>query len=668
MKKLTIMLLAFTVLSFAVFAQDTEAESKGPEVTYGFSGSFEMDVFASNKTDTFTSGDFEEPIAKSNPIGLKATNFVLSPNVGLDWEKMSIDADATYDGFRADDDDWSSVNITTTWKDFYGFELKSEVSADNEGDEGDTVDPDQVDIGGLTHDFSITMDRLESDGIKIWTEYNANTLFGFFNANQIGDFMTDIVDSFNVLGFELDTEYLGAELVYEPGAFDDGASPGPEVQSDFTTAWIEARDMFGMWTMLVNDSDAMELRLADLDSDVTIGREAFGIGEDNNILATVDGDGNTVGTEDGQNVNVKHTMSLTDAMTLTVGSVVPYDDDPFVDWLKGENLNLNLDYMLDGVGTIGVGALVTKDYVAMRDPAAGTVFGTVDYMEGPSEFLADITADDTLDYYTQSGPALWADANLSEMLPGIDLFASLDVQLNKYLDYKATDDDVADGKGVNADDHLVLTTAGYQNVNLGVEAGMNVTEALKVAGAVKLGLGLGLDHEKLYGDKFEDTGNDPTADGTVDIAGSWSAADQLSTVYGVSLLQLNLRADYMLNETFSFYADNGFTMNDGYIYDSTDGDADVKGDAGDFGAASLAGYGYYHKNSLELGAEMTASEASTITVSTAYDMFLGLPGASDFYADGATDDQKAAIDHQYDLWKDENFAPLSVSVAFAFSY
>ena len=663
MKKLTIMLLAFTVLSFAVFAQDTEAESKGPEVTYGFSGSFEMDVFASNKTDTFTSGDFEEPIAKSNPIGLKATNFVLSPNVGLDWEKMSIDADATYDGFRADDDDWSSVNITTTWKDFYGFELKSEVSADNEGDEGDTVDPDQVDIGGLTHDFSITMDRLESDGIKIWTEYNANTLFGFFNANQIGDFMTDIVDSFNVLGFELDTEYLGAELVYEPGAFDDGASPGPEVQSDFTTAWIEARDMFGMWTMLVNDSDAMELRLADLDSDVTIGREAFGIGEDNNILATVDGDGNTVGTEDGQNVNVKHTMSLTDAMTLTVGSVVPYDDDPFVDWLKGENLNLNLDYMLDGVGTIGVGALVTKDYVAMRDPAAGTVFGTVDYMEGPSEFLADITADDTLDYYTQSGPALWADANLSEMLPGIDLFASLDVQLNKYLDYKATDDDVADGKGVNADDQLVLTTAGYQIVNLGLEAGMNVTEALKVAGAVKASLGLGLDHEKLYGTPY-DEGEPEYVDNDA-VAGEWDEKSNLATVYGTNPVTMNLRADYMLNETFSFWASDSFTMNEGYLNDA---DADYYVVASDFGANGLAGYGYFHKNSIELGADMTASEASTITVSTAYDMFLGLPSASDFYADGASDAEKTLVDRDYGIWKDENFAPLSVSVAFAFSY
>lgn len=628
MKRIIFLLLALTVLSFAAFAQD-----KGPEVTYGFSGSFEMDVFSSNKSDTYESGDFNVPIAKSNPLGLKATNYVLSPNVALDWDKMSIAADATYDGFRADDDDWSSFNLTTTWKDFYGFELKSEVSGDNEDTGGTT--PDAVNISPLDHDFTITLDRLEDQGIKLWTKYDANALFVNFDASGIGTFVTDLVDSFTEIGFEVDTEGLGAKLVYAPGH--NTANPG---EADFTTAWIEARDMFGMWTMLVNDGDAMELRLADLDTDVTIDREQFGIGEDNDILELVE----------GTDLNVKHTLSLTDAMTLTIGTIVPYDDITWVDWIRDENLVANLEMGLEGIGTIGVGGMLAKDYVAMAP-------GAVVFVEGPTSLIGAYATDTAV---TDSGSAIWVDANLSELVDGIDLFASMDVQFNQYVDIA----DAIEEAPYAADDPYVISPVGYQVIHVGAEAGMSVTEDLKVMAAFMAGLGMGLDHEKLYGLAYEEGESTNYVDNDA-VAGEWSEKDQLATVYGVNSLILDIRAEFALNDTVGLWAQDTLTMNEGYLNDSTAGYYVA---ANDFGTAGLAGYGYFNKNTLEVGADLTASENADITLSAAYDMFLGLPSSSDFYPDGAADAEKEAIDYDYDLWKDNNFAPLSVSVAFSFSY
>jgi len=634
MKKLILILVALMVITMAVVAEEA------PEVTYGFSGSFDMDVVTANKSDTFKTGDFEEPVAKGNPYGLEATNFVVSPWVELDWAKVNMMAEATYDAFNANDDDWSSFTLTTVWKDFFGLTITDEFAIDNE-DEGD-VDLYEVSMDeNVDHTVTVALDRLEDQGVKLYAEYDAGVFFDFFDVTA-GDNFADLFEGFNEMGFELDTEGLGAALVVDP-------------TGTFTNAWIEARDMFGVWTMLVNDDDEMELRMENLDLDVSEDREDVGIdiaiGEDNNI--TDDSADGTPGM-----MNVMHTLGLGDALTLKIASIIPYDTSvitgTFLDWLAEDNLVVSAEYMLEGLGSVGAGAVVTKDYIQMFPGAL--------FIEGPSTVNSTFAA--ATPQYSEVGPSFWVDAYLDELVDGLNLMVSLDADFDKYVDLKKANEDIADGKGAAADDHLVLSMVGATVFNVGAEAEMGLSDALTVSGALYASLGMGLDYEKYNNVKFDDVFTDAFFDVNV---GEWDEADALRSVYGTTPTIVNLRADYMMSEKVSFWAQNDLDLNSGYLneagaYDFTDLEI--------AGSKELAGItvGYFNVDTIEVGAKLMASENVTLSLSTAVNMYLGLPAAKDFYLDAATDDEKKAIDSAYGAWKVENFNPYSVSAEFSFSY
>ncbi|AFG36779.1 hypothetical protein [Spirochaeta africana] len=632
MKKFLVFLLAFMLIGMAVVAQEEAEESVWtlePEVTWGFSGSFETQLLKANTTDTFdNSGD---PDASFNPFGLNANKFVVSPWIEMDWDRLTVKAEGRYDAFRDDDDDWSEVKITSIWHNLFGFEIKSEVKWDNEdvNDPALAGDPTLVNFG---HSVTATLDRLDEEGIKFWAKYDAGEVFALGNITEFGDGLQGIFEDFEELGFELDTDGLGAELVYD------------NTTMEFGTAWVEARDMFGLWTMLVNTTDAMELRIDDLDTDVTIDRDAFGIGEDNNILDPAEGD----------LVNVKHTLALLEGLNLTIATVVPTEDETLVDWLKQDYLSVGADYALEGVGTIGVGALLNKDYVAVDD-ALIVPLGSL--VEAPTLHIANFANWGVHGDNIVWGPGFWLDANLGEILgEGMDLFAWADARLGSFVD---NEDSEANDDGV-----FEVEIGRVTKLNLGAEFGMQLNEALKISAAGRFGMGLGYDYEAVAGDSWGDLVKDPVDNDDNYVASNFNEGNWLRhNVYDITTLEANVRADMTLSETLSVWGMNKFHLNNIDLTQRFD-------DGGfAFGAETVDNvYGYASTNTVELGFDAVASERTNFKMSLAYDLFLGTPSASDLYADGASEDDEAFVDAYYGEWKSLNFNPWRLSAEWVYSY
>jgi hypothetical protein len=621
-KKFVLLLLAFSLVGFAVFAD----EAKVPGVTYGFSGTFDMNVVSANTDDTFESGSYEKPAAKSSPFGLKATNFVVKPWIMMDWEKMSVKADGKYDAYRATADDWSYFTLTSIWKDFFGLEIKSVVSAKNEALANVTT-PGVVDLAATTHNVTITLDRLADSGVKLYTIYGANTFFNILDVTAGQDFAR-IFDGFTEIGFDLDTAGLGAKLVYK----------GPVAGSDFTTAWIEARKMFDMWTMRVNDSTEMKLRMADLASTVTIARPAFGLGSGLTLVL-------------GNYVNVLNTFSIMDGLTAKAGLSVPTGANvEFADWLAAKNMVVGVQYAVPGVGTIGAGAKVGIDYTKMGH--AGGLY------EGSSQFFTALGA--LKPNAVVPGSDIWVDANLSQLVDGLSLFASLDAKFGSYYDEKAR---VAATPTAAA--AYKLSTVGTTVLGIGAEAGMAINDALSVKAAARFGLGSGMDYNKFSNVVWA------TPVVAADDVGTWGEADWSFVKLGVEATQLKLRADYKLSDVLSLWAANGLTLKAGYFNDGAATPApglaiaDIS-DAGGTKAGEV--YGFWNKNVITLGAKFVTSANATLSLSTDINMYLGLPTAADLYGTAATAAQKLAIDADYGFWKTKTFSPYAVKAAFAYKY
>lgn len=631
MKKLFVFLLACTVIGTAVFAQDAD---KAPEATYGFSGSFEMDALKANNVNNYD-GNFNEPVSKVFPWGLNVTAYKLSPWVQLDWSKVSMKAEATYDGFKADDDDFSTVKLTTTVPEFYGFEVKSVVEYKNEN-------LNNAPVANLTtFDHTVTA-TYTNDDITFFVDYGFGA--GGLRAVQIIaplDVAATVLDGFKKIGWELDTDGLAAKVVF-------AGTPRGNMKID--EAWVEGRNMFGVWTSKVNEGDDMGFRQGNLgvavseDRDKVSNEMKVGAG-DNKVL---EGAANTALLGGADAINWLNTIAINDALTVKAGVVVPYNANvAFLDWLKDNALNVGVEYVLADIGTISAGALVNLDYTSYA------LIGG-EYLEGKSKMLAAWAASESV---VEDGFGFWTDATIDGLVPGMKLFVALDGQFGSYVDLAQYNEDPAADK-TDAENAYALPVVGASNWNFNLEAGYDVSDALAVSAALYAGIGMGLDYEKATGAEFDDTPYE-------NISGSWGEADAIRLMYdgyGVNSTMVKAHAKYKVNDMLSVWAGDYLTLNENYIVNNQLGEDATAVTVG----AALPAFGYFHKNTVDLGVEMKANDNVTLKLSTELNMYLGVPTLS--YADGTPDAAKDASEEGYKTWKTNNLTPYVVKAAFSYSY
>lgn len=613
MKKALAILMAIAMIVPAVFAT-----GPAPEVTFGLSASAEVQMIKENTTDTFeSSGDASKPAASFNPMGLKATKLVSNDWVNFDWAPMSIKAEAKYDAFRASADDYSWLKVTATWKDLFGFKIAYEYVQDNK--EG-AANPAAAMAKNTGNNISATYDK---DGVKFWTKYNADDVLDMLDVSA-GVKADSFLNEFKEIGFEFTNDEVATKLVYTnstTGAY--GAA--------IDAATIEAKNLFGFWTVLLNNADEIGYRLS-LGSDSKVEPPQFKIGKDNKIQSA---------TAANKAMNAKNTMKFGENLTVKATLVAPNADVTFTDWLKGDNALVGAEFVLADVGTIGAGAKISQDYVA--NPAGTS--------SGPTKLLALLAdADATNNANVVKGSAFWVDAKLDKLL-GEDkaVYVGVDAQFGYYNKLADTTKFATDNPTKVAEVQVGNTTV----IDLYGETKMKLSDMISFSAGALFSLGTGYDVKAVSGAAWED----PTAaQKDANFYTNYTEANVLNAVYGITPFELKAQVDVKINDTVSVYAKENFKANDG----------DISSKPAIAGAKGMKGF--YQKNVLGLGAKLKATEKSTLEVSTDINMFLGLPASSDLYLPNETDANKKIIDSKVAAWKSANFNPFALKVAYSYAY
>lgn len=616
MKKALAILMALAMIVPAVFAV-----GPAPEVTFGLSAKAEVQMIKENTTDTFeNSGDASQPVGSFNPRGLKVTEFVTDDWVNFDWAPMSIKAEGKWDAYSATGDDWSWLKVTATWKDLFGFKIDYNYSQDNK--ELDKYNPvytgnaTAIDSKNTSNEIVATYDK---DGVKFWSKYDASAVLDMLSVN-VGAQADSFLNDFKEIGFEFTNDEVATKLVYKNVPSLYGAT--------IDAATIEAKNLFGFWTVLLNNSDDIGYRLS-LGSDSKIEPPQFKIGADNKIQDPAK-----------KAMNAKNTMKFGDNLTVKATFVVPADKDSHMnisDWLKGDNALVGAEFVLADVGTIGAGAKITQDYVA--NPAGTS--------SGPTKLLAQAAADQGK---VVKGSAFWVDAKLDKLL-GEDkaIYVGVDAQLGYYNKLADTTKFATDNPTKVAEIQVGNTTV----IDLYGETKMKLSDMISFSAGALFSLGTGYDVKAVSGADW--TGPDATAkEGT--FYSNYTEANVLNEFYSITPFELKAQVDVKINDTVAVYVKDNFKANAGALpaFAAPAGAKDVEG--------------YYQKNVLGLGAKLKATEKSSLEVSADINMFLGTPAASDLYRATATDAQKKDIDSFVAEWKSKEFNPFAVKVAYSYKY
>lgn len=253
MRKILSIVLTLAMLATALFAV-----GPAPEVTAGLSADAEVRLFKENTEEAYVkSGDLGDEEAVSRPLGLKAETFKAESWVNFDWQKMSLKAAGKWDALKADEDDFSWVKVDAVWKDFFGFEIAYTHERNNK-----ETDAPNGTLSNFTNDITATY---EQEGLKFYTVYNANTLLSMVSVTA-GANVSNFLDSFKTIGFELDNDEIALNLKYADNKID--------------TAKFTAKKMFDVWSVTLNDADAANYRL-ELGSDSAIDPVGFDIEKEN---------------------------------------------------------------------------------------------------------------------------------------------------------------------------------------------------------------------------------------------------------------------------------------------------------------------------------------------------------------------------------------------------
>jgi len=531
---------------------------------------------------------------------------------------MSIKAEAKYDAFRASADDYSWLKVTATWKDLFGFKIAYEYVQDNK--EG-AANPAAAMAKNTGNNISATYDK---DGVKFWTKYNADDVLDMLDVSA-GVKADSFLNEFKEIGFEFTNDEVATKLVYTnstTGAY--GAA--------IDAATIEAKNLFGFWTVLLNNADEIGYRLS-LGSDSKVEPPQFKIGKDNKIQSA---------TAANKAMNAKNTMKFGENLTVKATLVAPNADVTFTDWLKGDNALVGAEFVLADVGTIGAGAKISQDYVA--NPAGTS--------SGPTKLLAQAAADQGK---VVKGSAFWFDAKLDKLL-GEDkaVYVGVDAQLGYYNKTYDTGKFATDNPTKVKEIQVGNTTV----IDLYGETKMKLSDKISFSAGALFSLGTGYDWKSVDNDGIPNqswSDQNPENKDTTWYSGN-TEANATNAKYGITPFELKAQVDVNINDTVAVYVKDNFKANAGALpaFAAPAGAKDVEG--------------YYQKNVLGLGAKLKATEKSSLEVSADINMFLGTPAASDLYTATATDAQKKDIDSFVAEWKSKEFNPFAVKVAYSYKY
>lgn len=645
MKKALAILMAFAMVASALFAEGMPA----PTLTYGFSGDAEVSMIKENSINTGVESGEPKPVAKSEPMGLKATKFVAKTWANMDWALASIKTEGKWDAFRSNGDDWSYMKVSSTWKDLFGFKFDYNIELRNKN--LGATDPSATKMVTTleANEMVMTLDKLSSDGFKFWTKYDANNLIKMVSVTA-GEEADNFLDNFKEIGFEINNDEFAGKLVYNTANITTLTPATGTATLD--TAQFEAKKLFGVWTALVNSGDEKKIRVGNLGTDAKTDRNEFVVGKDNKL-------------QDGTKKKMNIFNTLTPVENLTVKSMVvaPFAATTVADWLYGENMNLGVDYALADVGTIGAGVFVKNDYVkaTYTAPVAPATIGT-----GTSGLSAFHTAAKQIDF----GNAFWLDAKLDKALgEKIAVYAGFDAQLGKFYKYTKTATDTVS--------QIQLGDVTKYEVNL--EAKITSVDKLELLAGAALRGQMGYSYAKANPNSTN-SATDPVDNVWADdmkpaataannfYTSSFNEANYvLKEVVAVKPFELKLKATYNVggDTLSSVWVKNTFTALDVTLYgNDPDGAGPKTADAAITGGRLATGF--VDKNAVEVGLKLKSGAKSSLTISANYNLYLGVPTVSNLTVEGDTntDDLKAA----YGAWVSSKFNPFEAKVAYTYSY
>ena len=694
MKKLLLLLLITFIACGMVFAEDGD-DSSSPEVTYGFSGSFGYNVLKENTTDTFAGdGSAGSETAKANPKAMTANDFTVTPNVTMDWTKFILSLDGRYDQFNATDSDYSYFKVGGTYKSLLGvsgldvtysteYHNSGDIDGDGTSDGTDDTDADG-DVDGdddpLSPAGNVALNQTAQtlklnyagDEVNFYATWDADTMFNNLNLVTVGNLIQDIGNAFNEAAITLDNDQVAAGVTYSAATGSD-FSGGTATLSN---AYITGKNMFGVWEAKIGDIGATKyLRMQKLDNYASVSGTDFtsggGLGSfaANAFTASAAGDftnpdGNAW-TSDSftvSGIDVLNTITPMEALNVYIGTIYPvnYYDGVSVqawpgtamDYLAGGFMDIGAKYALSGVGSIGAGMEVTKDYEIVE---ASQIKGDSQLRSKAGSVLAAYASATTpsANELIDNAPGFWIDANLSDLMGPLSLQASLDFDMNEYVDYFNINDNYATAA---VDDQINVSGVAANIINFGFEAGFDVNDSLSVLASTVVEMGTGYDYKKWTGIDSNWSDDETDVAGEYDAA-SWTEANWANAnVYGVTPFDIKVRADYTLNDAVAVYGSNEFIKQAGALADNSTV------------ANTNTANGYYDKDVITLGTNLTASESSKVNIEAGYNLYMGIPSASDLYADGISDDQQAGVDAEYGEFVSSNYNPYTVSVSYSFSY
>ena len=589
MKKALAILMTIALVSTAAFADVGKTVTPAPTVTLGVTASVETDLFAAQTIGVTAPGKSaaatDALAVKSEPTGLGNNPLMFTKDwVNLDWSQFSIKAEGKYDAFRSDDDDAKCTGfyVTSTWKNFYGFSIAHEYGINNKADKAaTTVTNNPVLAKNSTNKVTV---KTTANGMSFWTVYNANTIFGLANLATAGQAVEGIFDGFTQLGFEYDDAtqfytklvlkntpsnglYVDKSLssVVDASGTSTVVAQGPSID----TAIFEARKMFDVWTVRINDKSENKIRIQNLGSDCKISDvESFVVGKDWQIQNTdtaavaASAPGVTpvvaaVAAATGlKGINFYNTITPLFNLTIKVNALAPLTYGTtkapttaltVADWLKGDNLTLGAAYLITDVGTIDAGIKVSNDYVINRTTTttgavavAGSAPGVTPVVaaipevkgtpavEGPTKLLAAVVTtawNDTTGHVINAVPvswgnAFWLGAKLDKKLFGDaankSIYVGLDMKLGQFVDATATYKDWLAKTDTNKS--FVITPGSATLTNLQAEAKAVLLGDGTAAGSLSVNAGL---KATLLGG-YTYAALAPTADGTSVKAGDFS--------------------------------------------------------------------------------------------------------------------------------------------------
>lgn len=691
MKKALAILMTIALVSTAAFADVGKTVTPAPTVTLGVTASVETDLFKANSITTTAPG--KSAVAtdgasfKSEPYGLGTNPLMFTKDwVNLDWSQMSIKAEGKYDAFRAADDDAKCTGfyVTTTWKNFFGFSVVHEYGVNDKNDS--TVQTNSP-VMNKNNTNKVTV-KTSANGMTFWSEYNADTIFGLANLATAGQAVEGVFDGFKSIGFEYDdASQFYAKLVLKNTAANtlpvdaSAASVAPASPAAVDTAIIEARKMFDMWTVRINDKSENKIRVQNLGSDCKIGDvNAWVVGKDYLIQNTSGKIGMNFFNTITPIFNL--TVKLNALAPMAYNGNTPTTAPTIADWLKGDNLVFGASYLITDIGTIDAGVKVSNDYSINNGGTEGPTLLLAKAAAVPVASVASFAASGA-NTAVAWGNGFWLGAKLDKKLLGDaankSIYAGIDMQLGNYVDYLATTK--AWVANTDPNKSTVISAGNVSKTNINLETKMVLVGDGTAAGSLTVNAGL---LATLVGGATYNTVFSPAVAGTtvteanfktieVDplnvtgnnnwVSASYTEANFMNRFYAgnnkdiTSPFQLQARVDYVVSPV----------IKNVYIKDS------YKALAGALSSTAVSGgraiYGFYDTNTVTVGTKLFATKKADLSLSMNYNMYLGLPTAGDLYSTNATDGQKKVVDQNREVaFNSGSFSPFNLHIAYTYTY